>query len=100
MHRRRRQQVVLRPSMDYLLNDMKFEVEANTKVTRNEPDKKANAAKAVMRAEQLFLLATHPVARQKGLSIRPPSQPHEPWAEPGWHLNLDVPKPDKKSTIL
>jgi len=45
-----------------------------------------------IRAEQLLLLSLHPIVEKK-LSALPPSDPNSnmEWAEPGWHLNLDVP---------
>lgn len=104
-HRRRRQQVVLRPSMDFLLNDLKAKVaskkskDANS--SSNNNNKGNTTADAVTRAEQLFLLSTHPVAPAKELPNTPPLKSSEHWAEPGWHLDLEVPEVKRRpSTIL
>ncbi len=51
-----------------------------------------NKIEDAIRAEQLLLLSLHPAVEKK-LSALPPSDPNSnmEWAEPGWHLNLDIP---------
>jgi hypothetical protein len=55
-----------------------------------------------VRSEQLVLLSQHPPCPPKKLSPIPP--PHlttsSKWAEPGWHLNLEIPPKSRNSTFL
>ncbi|KAI2512874.1 galactokinase [Fragilaria crotonensis] len=99
MHRRRQQQIDLRPPIDMMLNELKQSMEEknrNSKVSSSD-DKEDS----VVRAEQLFLLAAHPVAPPNGtLGTVPPRTTNAPWAEPGWHLVLDVEKEVRKRNIL
>jgi len=48
---------------------------------------------SIIRVEQLLLLSLHPYSDKK-LSGTPPETTgeEEEWAEPGWHLDLDVPE--------
>jgi hypothetical protein len=46
-----------------------------------------------LRAEQLLLLSLHPESPAMSLPSNPsPHDPKSSWAEPGWHIKLDVPK--------
>ena len=51
----------------------------------------------IIHAEELLLLSLHPCPVQK-LSPIPSMKPRE-WAEPGWHIDLDVPKPGRRKTL-
>ena len=81
MHRRR-QQIVLRPPVEYLLSDLREKVTkriAETDMAKRTT--KHDIEKELMNAEKRILLAIHPAA-QKGESISSvPSSSH--WAEPG-----------------
>ena len=49
-----------------------------------------------LRAEQLLVLALHPLASTPNLSFIPPSAAESrKWAEPGWQLQLDTPLVDR-----
>ena len=52
-----------------------------------------------IRAEQLLLLSKHPPCPPKKLSSIPPSNPttSSKWAEPGWHVDLEVPRKTKSN---
>ena len=103
MHRRRAN-ILLRPCPDFQLHELKTSIRAHmvahskeTAVALNETE----AADAELKAEQLFLLATHPNAPASGqLPSVPPVSSYEPWAEPGWQLNLDVPKDSRPRGLL
>lgn len=99
MHRRRRQQIVLRPPFDYMVDELKSKVTERIKPAKDpKQDTKDDPA---VRAEQLFLLAVHPLAPSSGvLSSVPSTATTAPWAEPGWHLVLDVPKEDRSNRLL
>lgn len=99
MHRRK-QQIILRPSEESLINGLKAMVTQS--VTANQsrsPQKRISLEAELVEAEQLFLLATHPLAEQE-LPTSPPSKSSDPWAEPGWRLILDVPQEQKHGCIL
>lgn len=100
MHRRRRQQVVLRPSEDQVIDELKSIIR---KQFQNAPTKgKDNKeAQSLERAEQLFLLAAHPASTNgKMLPITPSTTTNDPWGEPGWHLDLSVPKEAKPASRI
>lgn len=87
MHRRR-QQVVLRPTFTSLLEDLRKHVEEKHKVSPGMSDEAIEAE--LIRAEQIYLLATHPIV-PRGENL--PSIPTAPaWAEPG--------EPAKTSCVL
>lgn len=98
MHRRR-QQIVLRPSMEVLLSDMKRDVEETTKGVLAQ-SKNLSREEVAQRSEAMFLLAAYP-ASSEPLPV-PQSSSSDSWAEPGWHVNLDVPKDDEgnKGSLL
>ena len=81
MHRRR-QQIVLRPPVEYLVSDLREKVTkriAETDMAKRTT--KHDIEEEVMNAEKKFLLAIHPAA-PKGESVSSvPSSSH--WAEPG-----------------
>ena len=56
---------------------------------------------SIIRVEQLLLLSLHPYSDQK-LSGTPPETTGEDgeWAEPGWHLDLDVPERRQKNVSI
>lgn len=91
MHRRR-QQIVLRPSMASTVLGLKISVQSGV-------SEKANSSSA-LRAEQLFLLTAFPVAPSKPLSSVPIPRSVDSWAEPGWHLDLNVPKNDHRPSAI
>ena len=99
MHRRRHQ-IVLRPSMDFVLNDLKQTIEETVSDSKLVSASQRIAAKeeAVRRAEELFLLASYPTSGPEMPSPIPPSNSSDPWAEPGWYVNLDVPNDERKSS--
>ena len=85
MHRRKCH-IILRPSPEYLLSEMRMYVtESIHKKCDREPTEDE-----IMEAERLFLLAAHPLADEI-LPTAPQSRTNDSWAEPGWKLNLDVP---------
>ena len=78
MHRRR-QQVVLRPTFTSLLEDLRKHVGEKHKETPGMSDEAIEAE--LIRAEQSYLLATHPIKpREESLSSIPVGHS---WAEPG-----------------
>lgn len=93
MQRRSRHHVILRPSPEMLTTNLRSTVNvaaAKWPVGKNSTEKSAAIDAAVEKAEQLFLLATHPVAT--GDEARTPtSTADERWAEPGCLLDLSVP---------
>lgn len=94
MHRRR-QQIVLRPNMDLLLNEMKEAAENSAFYSRDRTSSRnqTTAEDMVLRAEQLFLLSAYP--EEDSTPSTPPSDSHASWAEPGWKVNLEVPKDEQ-----
>jgi len=54
----------------------------------------------MIRAEQLMLLALHPAAPNPPLPAVPSQEGElKSWAEPGWHITLDVPCEHRKSIL-
>jgi hypothetical protein len=101
MHRRR-QQIVLRPSLESLISDLRKSVSKS--LAASEIGRLASKSDSVegsendaleaelLKAEQSFLLAIHPVAPAgESLSSVPSSSP---WAEPGayikWHMLIEI----------
>jgi hypothetical protein len=99
---RRKQQIVLRPTPECLVNELRASV-AETVVAGaavRSSHKKVVLEDELVRAEQMYLLATHPMA-EFGMPSVPPSRGNGNWAEPGWQLVLDVPqKPETHQSIL
>jgi hypothetical protein len=86
MHRRK-QQIVLRPTHESFLNELRASVLDNANaVTKKIP---VNVEDQLVKVEQLFLLATHPMA-EDNLSLYPSSKSEQLWAEPGCRLDLSV----------
>lgn len=98
MHRRR-QQIVLRPSFTSTMADLRKHVASKYLERNNGRITSSGALESELEAaEQTYLLATHPIAPPEG---KLPSVPNPTaWAEPGWQLNLDVPKTDETGRIL
>jgi hypothetical protein len=87
MHRRK-QQIVLRPSPESMMNQLRSKISDSRKTQQERLT--TTLEEDLARAEKLFLLATHPLDASN-LSTTPHAKAGESWAEPGWHLNLDVP---------
>jgi hypothetical protein len=102
MHRRK-QQIILRPTEESLLNELRSTVTANIapKLTnmRTSKEKMQKIGEELAQAEKLYLIAAHPLAEEE-LPTVPTSKVGESWAEPGWQLNLDVPDDDRSGFIL
>ena len=100
MHRRK-QQIILRPSEESLFNGLRERIIQNVAANRSSrpSQRKVSLEAEVVKAEQLFLLATHPVATRE-LSAVPSSKSADGWAEPGWQLCLDVDNDHDSSLIL
>lgn len=90
MHHRR-QQIVLRPNMEFFLSDLKETVEAEVYAKERASRKHSMTEDVSLRAEQLFLLAAFPEQGSEPPPLMPPSNSHTAWAEPGWKINLEVP---------
>lgn len=86
MHRRK-QQIILRPSYESLVN----EALANVNSVVQSTWKREATGVEQSEAERLLLLALYPEANEKLPSI-PTTKIPEKWAEPGWRLNLEVEK--------
>lgn len=85
MHRRR-QQIVLRPSYESLVSDLRESVlkAIVSSQTGRRPSNGNWKEDELVKAEQLFLLAMHPVPPLKGaLSQVPSTNANDAWAEPG-----------------
>jgi hypothetical protein len=118
MHRRK-QQIILRPTEESLINELRsttheimsskigektteglsaFERQQHQVIEKMR--KLAAEEKELIKAEQLFLLAMHPAATEE-LSVIPPAKSSEAWGEPGWQLNLGVQRgTDQAKSIL
>jgi hypothetical protein len=83
MHRRR-QQVVLRPSLESLAADLRTSVSEIPAPGGNRPLKAYSVEEEIQKAEQLFLLSMHPAAPvEEPLRSVPSSGSNDQWAEPG-----------------
>ena len=82
---RRRQQIVLRPSMESLAADLREDVTESLKKAHAGKKTRLNIEEELIKAEQEFCLAMHPEAPKDLPSGVPPSSGSsaEPWAEPG-----------------
>lgn len=98
MHRRK-QQVILRPTPESLVSDLRTNVAIVTASKYNDRDKMEKIENEMMKAEQLYLLATHPFTTDS-LPHVPPTKSSENWSEPGWKLNLSVPTDNRDDMIL
>jgi hypothetical protein len=91
MHRRR-QQIVLRPSQESVLLDLRHHVKQSLTthglISPAKPEKTGDSSQAVLeeaqtRAEQSLLLAIHPLLSRNEHLQRTPSSSSSSWAEPG-----------------
>jgi hypothetical protein len=84
MHRRR-QQIVLRPTFTSILTNMRNEIESKSKLTHNGtrlvPNEVVEAE--LIKAEQSYLLVTHPVGPGPADENIPSVPSSSVWAEPG-----------------
>lgn len=87
MHRRK-QQIVLRPTEESLANGLLTFVADKMRPKSETPENQKQDEDKLL-AEQLFLLAMHPLCEEE-LSTHPPTRNSESWAEPGWKLVLDT----------
>jgi hypothetical protein len=95
MHRRK-QQIILRPTPESLITELRASVAVTVAAKcggRSSAEKMETIEAEMMKAEQLYLLATHPLADETIASV-PPAKSSDNWAEPGWQLNLSVPHDD------
>lgn len=95
---RRKQQVVLRPSSESLINDLRKTLGGPNKSPggRTAAQIEEEIEKEMLKAEEIFLLACHPAPDEQLPSVPSPSN----WAEPGWMLDLSVPDESSPETIL
>lgn len=117
MHRRK-QQIILRPTEESLINELrstthellssKIGEKSVVGLSASERQhqviekmrKLAAEEKELIKAEQLFLLAMHPAATEE-LAVVPPAKSSDAWSEPGWQLNLGVHRdPYQANSIL
>ena len=98
MHRRK-QQVILRPSPESMVSDLRSNIAMVAASKYNDRDKIEKIESEMMKAEQLYLLATHPFS-EDSLPCVPPIKSSENWSEPGWKLNLSVPTDNRNDMIL
>lgn len=100
MHRRR-QQIVLRPTFSSMVANMRKEIatKLNSIDTSIRRGSKEALEDKLIKTEQSYLLASHPVEK---MNEKLPSLPSDSgWAEPGWYLKLEVEKDDSAGdTIL
>ena len=100
MHRRR-QQIVLRPSPESHISELRQSVSQKLASSQNakRPQKADWAEEELLKAEQLFLLAVHPLAPSSGVPPAvPASSSNDLWAEPGTspHIRL-CPRENRKT---
>lgn len=99
---RRKQQIILRPSEESLIVDLHASVAHDVAPSFSglPPEEQAAAIETeILKAEQRFLVATHPLGDASLPSV-PPSKSSDEWAEPGWQLNLEVPEEPDDFRIL
>ena len=90
MHRRR-QQIVLRPSPESQISELRSSVSQKLSSLQygRRPPKENWAEEELIKAEQLFLLAVHPLAPSTGApSSVPTSSSNDLWAEPGMQSHI------------
>lgn len=98
MHKRK-QQIVLRPTPESIMNQLRSRITENFHAQQSRHSTLSTLEDEMTKAEQLFLLATHPFSQEK-LSTIPVTKSGENWAEPGWHLVLDVPPPERNPSHI
>jgi hypothetical protein len=89
MHRRR-QQIVLRPSFESLMAGLGKAVADNLSASKRYIGREATE-EFLLKAEQRFLHVAHPVKPVSDDLSSVPSG-NSDWAEPGWYVDLSVPK--------
>lgn len=101
LHRRNKQLVILRPTEEAILNDLRSSIiEAQNTVEHLKASSTTESVEEkLIKAEQLFLLATHPAADDAIPSVPGPKST-ETWGEPGWLLNLLVPGQSRHSNFV
>jgi hypothetical protein len=75
--------------MDFVLGGLKQSVEESAQSSKERFS--ITREESMQRAEALFLLSAYPATDSEAPSV-PPSSSSATWAEPGWHVNLNVPK--------
>lgn len=98
MHRRK-QQIVLRPVQESFVNDVRALVSEKTKEAKGLTVKQSDVEEQMVRAEQQFLLAVHPVIGRHVPTVPDTKGEHE-WAEPGCSVDLSVPQSNNTNCIL
>lgn len=99
---RRKQQIILRPSEESMIVGLRANVAqalASKYNGRTKEEKTAAIEEEMLKAEQRFLIATHPLG-DACISTIPSAKSSEEWAEPGWHLNLEVSQANDDFRIL
>lgn len=98
MLHKRKHHVILRPTSETLLNEIRSEVTyAVARKYNKSPNGMAVIESEVLKAEATCLNALHPFSEDKLPSVPPnkasvsSSHSSTSWAEPGWLLNLEVP---------
>ena len=100
MHRRKLQ-VVLRPSTEYFCQDIRSQAASLVESSKGgeKNDEIAATEEKMIKAEQAFLLASHPLTDSSASTV-PTSKSTEAWAEPGWRLDLSVPDTTEQQSGL
>ena len=99
---RRKQQIILRPTEESLVNELRASVAhavASKYSGRSTEEKVAAMEEEMLKAEQRYLIAAHPLGNPETSTV-PPTKSNEEWAEPGWQLNLEVPQDHDDTRIL
>lgn len=103
MHRRKHP-IILRPTPESSVNELRSKIvdAANAALQNNiRPQKqKQSVDEQFLKAEQLFLLATHPCVDEQLPTAPQKNSNIENWAEPGWHVILDIPPEAPMDRIL
>lgn len=97
MHRRK-QPVILRPSPESFVVELRASIAAivAAKFTGRLSAEKMEIVEAEqLKAEQLLLITMHPLVDDAVTAI-PPTRSSDTWAEPGWHLNLSTENLDEE----
>ena len=99
---RRKQQIILRPTEESMIVELRASVAravASKYSGRSTEEKVAALEDEMLKAEQRYLLVAHPLG-DANIPRVPPAKSSEEWAEPGWHLNLEVPAESDEFRIL
>jgi hypothetical protein len=100
---RRRITTMLRPSVRMMLGAITAELPTSSSHSKDCFDIVHNddesSLSPELRAEQLLLLALHPLSTKDPLpSVPVQAQPNQSWAEPGWKIRLDNPSFDRDTS--